>query len=689
MFALNRKFPFFRKLVIVVFSFPLMFAGGSFLGGLAQNQSVGEVGSIDIPRSEFTSRLNYNLEEYRRRSGVEEIPPDVSERIVQQVQQDLLSFYLFRLSMEKKGIDAPGKAVAEQISRNSEFQDDDGDFSLSLYLDTITDRQYYEDQVKRSIGQQWLLRSINPIPLPDIRQQMAAFRRQQRVVDEATVAATVLVTADINVTREDIGLYYQRNRQEYAIEEEGIFEYFIFSLDDFAASLTVSEEAIQSAFEDYQQEQEDFGRRKISHILVESGTEADEIYELAATEDFEDLARTRSADAGSAATGGVLGIFAQGDLPVELDDVAFAMTVGEISEPVALDDGYSILRLDEIISDGEDSLAEVREEMVRRAKREAATEAYDEKISELSDLAPLEVGSLVNMAASVAITGILTATVRTDTGQNASPFDREEALVDVFDPIIVSDGENSQPIPFGDDGYFFVRAIAYRAEGFEPLEEVAPDIANLLRANRAAEELYRQMAIFRAKAAASLTASISTTLTVAEEPAPPVTLAASDTEATLATATVTASPPKPINERLEEIEWERRHTVILAGDADEAGLNSSSGEDDGQAFATAADEEESDQLEDETIERLFFADLSHGLPSHVFLPKEDGQLHVFRIREVRDGEPLAEDFLVIDELLSDLTERISGVGYLDALSAMYRFEFYDLPDLEVQAPEEG
>jgi peptidyl-prolyl cis-trans isomerase D len=65
-----------------------------------------------------------------------------------------------------------------------------------------------------------------------------------------------------------------------------------------------------------------------------------------------------------------MGSFARGQLPPELDKAAFALSAGQISEPVPTAFGFHVLRLDAKQPSREPALEESRDEIRSRLRRE-------------------------------------------------------------------------------------------------------------------------------------------------------------------------------------------------------------------------------------------------------------------------------------------------------------------------------
>lgn len=105
--------------------------------------------------------------------------------------------------------------------------------------------------------------------------------------------------------------------------------------------------------------QEDNAKGKIEEILKS----------LKAGANFEELAKVRSQDPGSAPKGGDLGFFARGRMVKAFDEAAFALEKpGDLSAVIESQFGFHILKLEERRAAGTRSFEEVKDNMIKQAQ---------------------------------------------------------------------------------------------------------------------------------------------------------------------------------------------------------------------------------------------------------------------------------------------------------------------------------
>jgi peptidyl-prolyl cis-trans isomerase C len=109
----------------------------------------------------------------------------------------------------------------------------------------------------------------------------------------------------------------------------------------------VTDEEIKAAYDAESAKVAQTERVRARHILLGSEKEAAGILErLKAGEKFEDLAKKYSLD-GSKDYGGDLGYFTAPEMVAEFSKAAFALKVGEISQPVKTDFGWHVIKVED------------------------------------------------------------------------------------------------------------------------------------------------------------------------------------------------------------------------------------------------------------------------------------------------------------------------------------------------------
>ena len=121
--------------------------------------------------------------------------------------------------------------------------------------------------------------------------------------------------------------------------------------DDYLTSQAkknVTEDAMKALYADTIKTLKPEQEVRARHILVETEDQAkDVIKKLKAGEDFAKLAGTLSKDPGSGKEGGDLGYFTKDRMVPEFANAAFAMTAGQISDPVKSQFGYHVIKVED------------------------------------------------------------------------------------------------------------------------------------------------------------------------------------------------------------------------------------------------------------------------------------------------------------------------------------------------------
>ncbi|MHA1988738.1 MAG: peptidylprolyl isomerase, partial [Promethearchaeota archaeon] len=129
---------------------------------------------------------------------------------------------------------------------------------------------------------------------------------------------------------------------------------------------------------------------RASHILINQNAdpdqnlfEANKVYdELIVGGKFEDIAKEKSGDPGSAVNGGDLGWFTKGKMVKEFEEACFSGKVGEIQKPIKTTFGYHIIKVT-----NQSKRKYIVEKIVNQVKQSAAT--LDENYNNASDFAYL------------------------------------------------------------------------------------------------------------------------------------------------------------------------------------------------------------------------------------------------------------------------------------------------------------
>ena len=147
---------------------------------------------------------------------------------------------------------------------------------------------------------------------------------------------------DIEVTDEEVDAYFDEVVLPQApggiAEIEQVFsDLYGWTVDDFKQNIA-REVVLRQKIDSFLLNKDGGGAEERAQALYEEIQNNPE-------KSFSDFAKEYSQDPGSAVAGGSLGTFGRGAMVPEFEEAAFALEVGEISEPVKSDFGYHIIRV--------------------------------------------------------------------------------------------------------------------------------------------------------------------------------------------------------------------------------------------------------------------------------------------------------------------------------------------------------
>lgn len=405
------------------------------------------------------------------------------------------------------GLSVSNAYLAARIQSIQDFHGDDGKFSQERYQRLLSQQgmstAQFENQVRRSllIGQFIGSISETSIVLPQELEQGLRLQGQERKVKYLQIPiARYLDKAEIKP--EQVSAFYESNKARFVEPEQFRLQYVELSLDDIAADMKVSDADIAALYASEKSKLAQEEERRARHILIKVDEHADAaavaaakkkaedlVKRLRAGEDFAKLAKQYSADTGSAAKGGDLGLFGKGMMVPEFETAAFALKKDEISDPVRSQFGFHIIQVTEIQAAKTPKLADVRNQLAEEAKRKQAEKVFAERSESLSSATFEHPDTLSVAAEQLGLKVQETSWVPATGGEGiaGNPKVMEAAMSD----DVLNGGNNSQPVELDPDHVVVVRVLEHKPAKQQDLDKVRNAIVNILRqetANKMARE---------------------------------------------------------------------------------------------------------------------------------------------------------------------------------------------------------
>ena len=380
---------------IIVVAFTFM-GVGSF--NARQNAKVATVNGDIIDITQY-QRAYYNvLENLRARFG-NQLNDEMIKmfNVRQQALDGLIETTLLHQTAKQIGLRVPDAELAQSIAQIPAFQQngafDPQRYKILLSQNRLTPESFEAMQKEAMMMDRlrFMVTKSAKVSDNEIRQW---YEWENTSVDIDYAVFKAADFKDIELTDQMIQEYYDAHKEEYKTQPKLQARYVKFDPESYKSAAVVSSDEIQQYYDEHLEEFKQPETVSARHILFKVPQDADaETNETArqkaaavmekarAGEDFAELAKTYS-EGPSKDNGGQLGEFKREDMVKPFSDAAFAMAVGDISEPVKTQFGWHIIKVESHNPAStlalEDATGQITEKL---ADRKARNLAYDAALS--------------------------------------------------------------------------------------------------------------------------------------------------------------------------------------------------------------------------------------------------------------------------------------------------------------------
>ncbi|MBU3739008.1 MAG: peptidyl-prolyl cis-trans isomerase [Rhodoferax sp.] len=517
----HTKIMMFVLFLLVIPSF-VLFGIDGYNSLRAGGDVVATVAGQDITSNEWDSAHRAEVE--RLRAAMPNLDPKLldSEQGRQATLERLVRERVLMKAAEDLRLQTTDARLAQALQENPSIADlrrPDGSLDMDRYRQLAASQgltpEGFEARVRRDLSQRQIesaLTASGLVPPSVAAVSLNAFfeRREVRVARFAAADfATRLAPSDA-----ELEAYYKAHPGEFQAPEQMRVEYLVLDLDAVKRGIAISEADLRTYYEQNAARLASAEERRASHILIASpkdapAAEREKARQRAAElvvqarkspDAFAELARKHSQDAGSATRGGDLDFFGRGAMVKPFEDATFAMKKGDISDVVASDFGYHIIKLTDIKLPAQRSFEEMRAKLEADLRAQQAQRKFAESAEVFTNTVYEQSDSLKPEADKLKL-DIRTADKLTREGAAAlsAQLGNPKVLAALFSPDAIDKKRNTEAIETGPSQLLSARVVQHTPARTLPLEEVRAAVRERVVASQSAE-------LARKEGAAKLTA---------------------------------------------------------------------------------------------------------------------------------------------------------------------------------------
>ncbi len=336
----------------------VIWGGSGRLGEGPKGDTIASIGRQKIPTDDFINGLRNRVETLRR--DMQEIDRATIEQLnlPQQILEQIIEQRLLMDAAKRLGIRASKGEIRDKIVALPGLQRDGKFVGYDEYKKVLSYNRIPLGEFEASMRQEIVMsKAVAALTSGITATPEEVWEAYRRTTDTAKIEYLALesstMTPSAEPTEAEIQAHFEAHKDAYKLPERRQGGYIYLKNEDLKAEVELTEAEISKYYSDNKAQFETPEQVKISRIFIPSAgkdkalaaAEAKDVRDkLRAGGDFAELAKRFSKD-GKAAEGGDWGLYDWRTLAAKEIETVGQLDLDETSEPVELEDGWSILKV--------------------------------------------------------------------------------------------------------------------------------------------------------------------------------------------------------------------------------------------------------------------------------------------------------------------------------------------------------
>lgn len=454
--------------------------------------TLAKVGHTEISLNEFRQIYTDRLQQIGRQFG-RPLTPEQARAfgLDRQVLQQTIAEAALDENARRLGLGQSDEQIRQLIMNDPNFKGVDGKFDANRFQAVIRNFGYTEQRYVAEQRRVALRRQITGTigaglePPKAMLEAATRFQNEQRAIEFVRLDSGQAGTIEAP-SPEVLAAYFEDHKVQFRAPEYRKIVFAVISPEEISKWTDVSDEDAKKLFDQRKDQLGTPEKRQIQQIVFPNVAEAQAARKrLVGGMSFEDLGKER----GLSPSDVDLGLVTKSSLEPAVGNAAFALPVGEISQPIQGPIGVSIVKVNKIEPAVEANYAT----LATAIKREIAAARARAKVGELRDKMEDERGAGTSVAEAAQKLGITAVTIdavdRSGRAPNGQPVENIPQGLDVVAQAFNSDvGVDNDPISYK-GGYVWYDVLAITPSRDRNLDEVRDQVEARWRQDQIAARL--------------------------------------------------------------------------------------------------------------------------------------------------------------------------------------------------------